>query len=252
MLWYKSWLDTRWRFLIPLAILVVNASGLVFDYAPVANVLPTLRAGGVGGGPLGRAIQEAIEAERTYRGFIWIQWFDQNLLQMATLFAVLLGSGSLLSGGSGGATFTLSLPASRTEWLGVRAALGLGETLVLALVPSLAIAVVSPLIGQHYALGDVFVHAGCIFIVAAMFFSLAFFLSTVFSDTWRPLVFACSAAIVVGVCESELGFYGFFRVMAGATYFHDARIPWIGLFVSAAVSAALLYAASVSTARRDF
>lgn len=139
MVWYKSWLDTRWRFLIPLAILVVNICGLVFEYSHVANVLPTLHADGVGDGPLGRAIQEAIEAERTYNGFIWYQWFRQNLMQMGTVFAIFLGSGSLLSGATGGTTFTLSLPVSRNRWLAVRVVMGLAELLTLAVVPSLAI-----------------------------------------------------------------------------------------------------------------
>src|SRR5580765_4547705 len=131
MLWYKSWLDTRWRFLIPLAILWVNACGLVFEYAHVANVLPTIRVDGTGSGVLGRAIQEALEAERTYRGYIWYQWFRQNLMQMGTLLAALLGSGNLLSGSSGNALFTLSLPASRNRWLATRAAMGLGQSLAL-------------------------------------------------------------------------------------------------------------------------
>ena len=53
---------------------------------------------------------------------------------MWTLFAVLLGTGGLLSQASGGgALFTLSLPVSRNRLLGVRAATGLAELLVLAL-----------------------------------------------------------------------------------------------------------------------
>ena len=98
MLWYKSWLDTRWRFLIPLAILSINAWGLVIEYAPVANVFTSIRVESTGSGVLGRAIQEALDAERTYRGYIWYQWFRQNLMQIGTLCAALLGSGNLLSG----------------------------------------------------------------------------------------------------------------------------------------------------------
>ena len=29
MLWYKAWLDTRWRFVIPLIVLMVNVWGVV-------------------------------------------------------------------------------------------------------------------------------------------------------------------------------------------------------------------------------
>jgi len=252
MLWYKSWLDTRWRFLIPLLILVVNIWGLIFEYSHVAHVLPTLRADGVGDGPLGRAIQEVIEAERTYGGFIWFQWFRQNLMQMGTIFAIFLGSGSLLSGPTGGTTFTLSLPVSRNRWLAARVVMGLGELLTLVVVPSLAIPLVSPLIGQHYDVTHALVHASCLFIVTSMFFSLAVLLSTLFADTWRPLLFATGAAIVLGLIETELNLYGFYRVMTGWTYYRTGSLPWVGLSVSAAISAALLTRAASNIARKDF
>jgi hypothetical protein len=256
MLWYKSWLDTRWRFLIPLAILVLNIWGLILEYPHVASLLRTVRLEPDAlsqSGVLGRVIVESVAAERTYRGYIWFQWFRQNLSQMGTLFAVLLGSGSLLSGSSGGGTmFTLSLPASRNRWLVARAAVGLGESLVLTLIPSLAIPLLSPLIGQQYEVADALVHAACLFTVGAVFFSLAFLLSTVFADIWRPLLIACGVAVALSLCESRLDLNGFFRVMSGSTYFAAGAIPWIGLLTSAAMSAAMLYGAAVSVARRDF
>jgi hypothetical protein len=256
MLWYKSWLDTRWRFLIPLAILVLNIWGLIFEYPHVASLLRTVRLEPDAlseSGVLGRAIVESVAAERTYRGYIWFQWFRQNLSQMGTLFAVLLGSGSLLSGSSGdGTMFTLSLPASRNRWLVARATVGLGESLVLALIPSLEIAFVSPLIGQHYGIAEAVVHAACLFTVGAVFFSLAFLLSTLFTDIWRPLLIACGVAVVLSLCESMLELNGLFRVMSASTYFAAGSIPWVGLLVSTLMSAAMLYGASVNIARRDF
>ena len=256
MPWYKSWLDTRWRFLIPLAILVLNIWGLILEYPHVASLLRTVHLEPDAlseSGVLGRAIVESVAAERTYRGYIWYQWFRQNLSQMGTLFAVLLGSGSLLSGSSGGGTmFTLSLPASRNRWLAARAAIGLGESLALILIPSVEISLVSPLIGQHYGIADAVVHAACLFTAAAVFFSLAFLLSTVFSDIWRPLLIACGVAVVVSLCESRFELNGLFRVMSASTYFAAGSIPWIGLLISSVLSAAMLYGASVNVARQDF
>src|SRR5256885_16676415 len=117
MLWYKSWLDTRWRFLIAFAVLLLMAAGIVLNYSVSAPVLP-----GLADRPLdtttamGRLLKEAIRLEQTYRGFVWMQWFRQNLLQTGTLAGVVLGSGSVLSGSTGG-LFTLSLPASRKQWM---------------------------------------------------------------------------------------------------------------------------------------
>jgi len=252
MLWYKSWLDTRWRFLIPLAILFVNAWGLVIEYAPVANVFSSIHVETTGSGPLGRQIREALEAERTYPGYIWYQWFRSNLLQMGTVCAALLGSGNLLAGPSGSGLFTLSMPASRNRWLAARATMGLGQSFALALIPSLAIPMMSPTIGQHYDLTSVFVYAVCAFVVSAVFFSLAFLLSTVFPDIPRPLLIACGVAVAAGLIESQFDVYGLFRVMSGTTYFRTGALPWPGLLISALLSASLLVAAAVNIARKDF
>ena len=40
--------------------------------------------------------------------------------------------------------------------------------------------------------------------------------------------------------------------MSGSTYFRTGSVPWIGLIVSAAIAAALLYAASVNVERKDY
>src|SRR6266545_8206723 len=144
MLWYKSWLETRWRFIIGVVLLMCSAAGTVLAYPKVLQLMPLLPNVEVSG-ELGRRIREAAELARDYRGYVWSQWFRQNLMQMWTLLAVLLGTGGLLSQTSGGAAlFTLSLPASRTQLTGVRAAAGLAELLVLALIPSLLISLLSP------------------------------------------------------------------------------------------------------------
>jgi ABC-2 type transport system permease protein len=252
MLWYKSWLDTRWRFVIPLAILFINAWGLVIEYAPVANVFSSIHVETTGSGVLGRAIREELDAERTYAGYVWYQWFRSNLLTMGTLCAALLGSGNLLAGPSGSGLFTLSMPASRNRWLATRATLGLGQSFALVLVPSLAIPLMSPTIGQHFDVATAVVHAFCAFAVAAVFFSLAFLLSTVFPDIPRPLMIACGVAVVVGLIESQLDLNGLFRVMSGTTYFRTGSLPWVGLLISGLLSASLLTAAAVNISRKDF
>jgi hypothetical protein len=254
MLWYKSWLDTRWRFLVGLALLACSAFAVIVVYPRVVELLPLVPDAQVSGA-IGRRIKEAAELSRDYRGYIWTQWFRQNPTQMGTLFAVLLGSGGLASQAGGGTLFTLSLPVSRTRLVGVRAATGLAECLALAVVPSLLIPLFSPAIDEHYALGAAMVHAGCLFVPTAMFFSLALFLSTVFLDLWKPLLIALGVAVAIGLAEAivrDAGGYGVFAVMSGERYFRTGSVPWLGLAASAAASAALLWGAAASFARRDF
>jgi hypothetical protein len=257
MLWYKSWLDTRWRFLIGFFILLVMACGTLFDYLATMKLMPLAKSIDVSG-ELGRRLKETIEIEREFRGFVWVQWFRQNLSQVGTLFAILIGSGGVLSRTAGAALFTLSLPVTRRELLGSRAATGLAELLALAVVPSLLIPLAAPAIGQSYSVVDSLVHGLCMFAAAAVFFSLAVLLSTMFDDLWRPLLIACAVALVIGTIElvagnlAPFGTFGIFHVMSAESYFRSGSIPWLGLLTMSLVTAGMLYAATVSIAQRDF
>lgn len=250
MLWYKAWLETRWRFLIGFALLLMMACSSVVTYPGVARLLPAAQ-------PMldrvdtstvvGRAILRAVDAESTYRGFVWWQWVQDNLGHTWTVLAILLGTGGLLAQTRGGAaTFTLSLPVSRTELLRTRASTALAELLALAVVPSLVPPLMSPLIGQSYSLIDALVHALCLFVGGAVFFSLATLLSTLFVDVWRPALLACFVAAAFWLVEPTLlagAPYGIIGAMTAEIYFRSGSLPWPGLVVSAAASAALLYAA---------
>jgi hypothetical protein len=255
MLWYKSWLETRWRFVIGLVLLMFSACGTVLAYPQVVKLLPLAPAVDASG-EIGRRVLEAMELARSYRGYVWLQWYRQNMLQMWAVFAVLLGTGGLLAQTSGGgALFTLSLPVSRSRLLGVRAATGLAELLVLAFVPSLLLPALSPTVGQTYGFGDAIVHSACMFIAGTVFFSLAFMMSTVFNDVWRPLLIVVGVAAVLaffGAVFPDFSRYSVFTVMSGEAYFRGGGLPWLGLLASAAVSAATLYAATRNIARQDF
>ena len=149
MLWYKSWLETRWRFLIGLAILMLSVIGTVLAYPRVERVLPLASIDT--SSLVGQRIKAIADLSRTYAGYIWAQWLRQNNVQMLSLFAAILGAGGLLSqAAGGGGLFTLSLPVSRDRLFGVRAATGLTELAVLAFVPSLLLPLLSPAVGQTF------------------------------------------------------------------------------------------------------
>ena len=255
MLWYKSWLETRWRFLIGLVLLICSALSTVFTYPQVMKLLPMAQNLPVHiNGEIGRRIREAVELSRSFQGHVWSSWFRQNLPQTWTLFAVLIGTGGFLSHSTGGGTpFTLSMPVSRNRLLGVRSAMGLIELFALAFVPSIFIPLFSPAIGQHYGVGSALVYSACLFIAGSVFFSLAALLSTMFSDIWRPLLIALAIAIGLSIVEqlSQISF-GIFHVMHGESYFRTGALPWAGLLASAALSVALQYAAATNITRRDF
>jgi hypothetical protein len=255
MLWYKSWLETRWRFLIGLALLICSAAGTVLAYTQVVKLLPAASQVDLGG-ELGRKVAESAALLRDYRSYIWAQWFRQTMRQLWVLFAVLLGTGGLLAQTSGrGALFTLSLPVSRRRLLGVRAATALAELAVLALVPPLLLPLLSPAVGESYRFADAIVYGGCIFLAGSTLFSLTFLLSTVFDDIWRPPLIVLCFAVVLSLLRQVGGGppgASLLGVMTAETYFRGEGLPWLGLLLTTAASMVILYAASLNIARQDF
>src|SRR5690349_20833818 len=113
MIGYKCWLETRWRFLIGLALVLLAACSIPVTYAHVRDMLPGLAAAVDGrSSSFERELADAIDVQRTYRGFVWTQWFDANFTYIATLLAALLGSGNPLASSGRGLLFSLALPVT--------------------------------------------------------------------------------------------------------------------------------------------
>ena len=254
MLWYKSWLDTRSRFLIALIVLLVFACGTVLSFPKVRELVAAVEPAAVTADEsLRQEIEESREALRTFRGYAWSQWFAGNFPTLLVLVAALLGSGSPLVKSGSGALFSLALPASRGRWIGTRAGLGLAELFVVALAPSLLLVALAPFVGEQLELSETIVYGLSAFVGASVFFSVAMFWSTVFNDVWRPLLFTCLvwiATVAIGAVLPEGR--GIFAAMMGETYFYDGTLPWAELLLSAAAAPALVYAAAANVARRDF
>ena len=253
MLWYKSWLDTRWAFLIALAILIVLGSGSVFGFDTVRELVRSLSPAELGDGELAEALREEIELQSTFRGYIWSQWFAGNFATLLLILAAVLGSGSPFSGSGRGVLFSLALPVSRERWIATRAGAALVELFALAMVPSIAIVAVAPAAGQQFALGEALVYGFCAFVGASVFTSIAALLSTVFEDLWRPLLLTCCAAFAVAMIGYALPEdRGLFAAMAGGGYFVDGSLLWPELLAAGVAAAGFVYAAAVNVARRDF
>ena len=250
MLWYKAWLETRWRFLIGLGLVSLQAIFTVRAYPMLTELIAETQIDPAS--PLARRLAEGIALAGTYNGYIWSQWFLKNLAQTWTMFAALLGAGGLLSQAHRGeGLFMLSLPVSRRRLLGVRAATCLAELYVIALVPSLLLSLVSPSVDESYGAGNAFVHASYLFAAGSVFFSLSFLLSTVFPDVWRPFLIVACLAIVEQSLRDFLHI-GMFRVMSAERYFRGDGLPWPALAAAMAASALLLYLAAKNIERRDF
>ena len=253
MLWYKHWLETRWRFFIGLALLTALSAMVVFTEPLTSAAIDNYQDPG---GMVGEILREQIELSKTYDGYVWVQWFNKNLLFGWILFAILIGVGGVVTESSrGGALFTLSLPVTRRRMLAVRAATGAGELAVLALVPSLLIPLLSLFIGETYSAGEVFVYVLLMVAGGIVFFALSILLSTIFSDKVKPIVVGLVAVFVletVSLLVKKFAPYSVTSVMSGATYFRTGELPLAGLAASLAVAAVMFYLSLKIVERRDF
>lgn len=254
MLWRKAWFETRWRFLAGVGVLALLTTGTVMGYPRLAKAVVGLVADPHPQGVVARAIRDSLELSRTFAGYVWLNAVSQNLVQTGTLFAILLGSGGLRVDPRG-TLYTLSLPFSRRALVATRAALGLTEVLGLAMLPMGLIVLLAPAIGEHYRLVDALVYGACLFAGTAVFFSLTFWMATLFTDVWRPGLIVCGVAIGVALCEAALPAamtLAPFHVARAESYFHSARVPWLGLLLAVALSALFVWRAVVTVERTDF
>lgn len=253
MLWYKAWLETRWRFIVGMLLLMFFGTVVVLAHPLTANMqveIPNLP------GSLGETLREAFALMSSYEGYVWSQWFGKNLLQFWTLFAVLLGVGGLATEASrGSALWTLSLPMTRRRLLGVRAGLGAVELLALAVVPSLLVWALSPIVGQRYPLADVFAYSLMTFTGGMFFYGLAVLLSTIFGDQLKPVLAGMAVSIAMGLLSlfsKRLAAYSVYSVMSGQRYFAEGAAPWAGLAACLALGGAMFYVSLRVLERRDF
>jgi hypothetical protein len=253
MLLQHAFLETRWRFLIGLVLLAVSAAFVALGY-PQINALRqgvTTSADSA----LGREIATAMECAKTYDCYVWSQWFQKQGAQLASFFAVIIATGGLLSQNAAARLFTLSLPVSRERLLGVRAAAGLGQVLVLSLVPGLVIVAVSPLVGRSFPPLDALAYTLCTFAGCAVFFSAAFLFASLFGNVWAPVLLAMCAGAALNMFDRISGGAGRFSLlgmMHGESYYDGRGLPWLMLLVSATLSATLIYAGVRHMTRQDF
>ncbi len=253
MLWYKHWLETRFRFFIGLALLAGFSAMMVLTEPLIGSALESFQDPG---GRIGEFLREQVEIAKTYDGYVWQQWFGKNLLMGWILFATLIGVGGIVTESSRGtALFTLSLPVTRRRLLAVRAATGAVELALLALVPSLLIPLFSLLIDESYSLAKVIVYVLMMIIGGAVFYAFSILLSTIFSDQVKPLIIGIAVAFILSTVTmlfKEFAPYSILNIMSGGSYFRTGELPWVGLGVSLAVAGAMFYLSLRIVERRDF
>jgi ABC-2 type transport system permease protein len=238
MLWYKAWLETRSRFLISLCGMTGLSCLLVYydnhDTTPYT--------------------------QPSYYNHV-LHGAHHRLIVMWLMAVVLLMMGGLLREKAvGAASFTLSLPVSRTRLAGVRVAMGLIQALTLAVLPWGAMFVTAMLSGKSHSVGQACFHVvllaggGIVFVGAALLVS-----SLVEGEYTAPVVsYGIVLLVSVEFGKGPLRPYNPLEFMMGSNFFdrHSGLlvgpIPWAYAGASAVLAGILMAASVVAIRRREF
>ena len=191
MLWYKSWLDTRWRFLIGFAVLLVVAAGNVVEYLQVARAVcrcSPQRTPGAAEWPARRA-RSRMRSRRSRRTAASFGPTGSGRTSRTCESSRRCSAAAARSRGRPrpacsrsrcrcGAT-PGSPPARRSGSRSYPSSCSRARS---------RSPLLSPAIGEHYGVGEAVVHGASPFVASSVFFGLALLLSTAFNDTWRPLL----------------------------------------------------------------
>ncbi len=135
-----------------------------------------------------------------------------------------------------------------------RLAVVFAQIAAFTILPSLLLSAMAPLRGQHYPVEDAVVHSLILLVSGLGLFGLTMFLRVVMNDA---AAFTAAGALMV-LCilftfvAKDVTPYSILRVMNGADYFFDHRMPWTGLALSAGVGCALIAWSVRVMERRDF
>jgi hypothetical protein len=255
MLWKKSWWDTRWLFLIGLALIIL-LYGLTFGWGDFDAARWAAR--------LHRSTNLS-ESERqalnNYQGHTWALWFKLLFSFIWADFAVIMGAVCLItacpwapSQGAAG-LFTFSLPVSRRKVLLSQAAVGFGVMLLVALLPSLLLPIIARLNGQWFSWSDTLIYSLTMIFGGAVFFCFTFLLTVILGN--YLVAFILVETVVFALYLPFIQSFGarpwwnILGVMAGESYFYHGQIPWRGLLTSVILSAVFIFTAIRIYERRD-
>jgi ABC-type transport system involved in multi-copper enzyme maturation permease subunit len=243
MLWHKTWLESRARFLIA-------ASALIIVCAVAVGFQVWFR--------------ERMTESVTYFAYIYNRPLNLSRV-LCQISALVLGLGGLLREREHRTTaLTLALPLNRSQVVLARAAVGVVELAVLVLIPGIALPAFSRIAGESYPLSQALQFSLLWLITDGCVFAGTFLLSTVLSGQYTAFLAGWIALFVSGSANAvpRLRPYHFNinHVQSGfdMSYFDpmtmtlQGPLPWLRLGVITCLAVLFLLTAFRITERQDF
>jgi ABC-2 type transport system permease protein len=244
MLWYKAWRESRVRFLL----MVVFVVGYCAYY-----VLAEKHE---------RPIAFRVVVPANYVEYVYLFSVTRLAFYFFVFFFPLLGMGGLLRERKlGTAALSLSLPVSRSRQVGVRAAVGLLQMMVLSFLPSVLIPALSPIVGESYPISAEIHFCFLRTVCGAALFAMDFLFSTILAGEYTALMVSIGVTMLYFFIAGIVTFSFRLAEIAGLTGpLIDVRrftglpapFPWIALSAFGMVALALLVLAMRITRQQDF
>jgi ABC-type transport system involved in multi-copper enzyme maturation permease subunit len=237
-MWRKLWLESRWRFLVALAV-VAGVSGI--DVAQADLVMPRLGL-----------------SHEQFNQFVWKMYFSRISLAWTISMLLLAAGGLLREQSQGTGIFSLSLPISRSKWLMTRGAAALGEAFVLALVPAVVIPAVAITVGYGYSPWEAAKLSLLMFLTGLSAFGVGVLGSSLIQVEYAPILLGVAYVFVTGMAANLILPQGHYSEYITGRYHMDAQWhltrgwPWWAVLGNIAVGALFVAIAARRLERRDF
>jgi len=236
VLWYKSWLETKPRFLTSLATLTLFCA--VFVYHAQGLIRP----------------EWTLDLNR----LLFVN--QQFLVIMWVLSVVLLGMGGIIREKAiGTSSLTLALPVGRMRLLISRIGVGLLEAIALGLVPWLAVVGVMSIVNKSIPMSQVSSYVVLLVAGGLVFFAMGVLVSSLVRGEYTAPALAFGIVLLVAII-SDAWFreYSVWRLVTGdlsinrGTYLLPQHLPWLGILASLCLALLMMAASVFSLQRRDF
>jgi hypothetical protein len=231
MLWYKGWLETRFK--------------LLFSLGSMCFML---------------FAQHSFTTSMKTPVLLYIVAFYSQMMTMVTC-GMLAGAGintqpsiQATKGLHGSTLFTLSLPVSRLQLLAVRAAIGWLEMTGAIAAFFCAMWLVSPLLRARVAPVELFKYAGTLIVCGSAIYLLSVLLATFLDEVWR----IWSTMIAVGVLFwlsnkfSLPASVDLIRAAGKNSSLFTHTMPWSAMAFSLALAAVFFYVALKIAQSREY
>lgn len=179
------------------------------------------------------------------------------------LSVILLGMGGLVRERAVGTSpFTLALPVSRTRLIGVRMALGVFQAVSLAIIPWIAIIVITHLAGSPVLLSQAAFYLLLLISGGLIYLAMAILISSLVEGEYTAPAVAYGLTILTGIIFGNVSwlrpYVDIWRFMGGDnhldknTYLLVGPFPWTGALACLFIAAAMLFSSVVVVRRQEF